>query len=131
MRFLSALLQHLRIPHPYLTMALQTNFAKRTDVGNTLAPSTHPKGLASRLHNSINDNPCRHHTCTSGISLTSEYVISTSMICNRNLRSLLASQSQHQPNQQQQQQHLPQLPTSSTATSTSREPTQHTDRSMT
>jgi hypothetical protein len=42
--------------HPYLTVVLQANFAKCTDVENA-PPSTHPKGLTSRLHSSITTPP--------------------------------------------------------------------------
>jgi hypothetical protein len=72
--------------HPYLsnlTMVLQANFAKRTDVENT-PPSTHTKGLASRLHSSINDTSRRRRTRTSGISLSSKYAIEQAKRRNAN-----------------------------------------------
>lgn len=55
-------------------MVLQANFAKRTDVENA-PPSTHSKGLAGRLHSSIQDTSRRRRARTSGNSLTSKYAI--------------------------------------------------------
>ena len=56
-------------------MVLQPNFAKRTDVENAPPLSTHSKGLASRLRNSIYDTSRRRRARTSGGSLTSKYAI--------------------------------------------------------
>ena len=65
---------HPAPPHPYHTMVLQPNFAKRTDIENA-PPSTHSKGLAGRLHSSIHDTSRRRRARTSGVSLTSKYAL--------------------------------------------------------
>lgn len=55
-------------------MVLQANFAKRTDIENA-PPSIHSKGLAGRVHSSINDTSRRRRARTSGLSLASKYSI--------------------------------------------------------
>ena len=71
-------------------MVLQANFAKRTDAENT-PPSTHSKGLAGRLHNSIHETTRRRRGRTSGAPYTSKYAVEQAKKRNTNKSKTAAS----------------------------------------